>query len=64
MLEVENIEALEPEHETGPPNILQMLMPQALKAPTQQFLDEEDITAMNCNPRPMLTAGQKVRSTQ
>jgi len=64
MLEVENIEALEPEHEAGPPDILQMLMPQALKAPTQQFLDEEDITIMNCNPRPMLTAGQKIRSTQ
>jgi len=63
MLEVENIEALEPEYEAGPPDIFQMLLPQALKTPTQQFLDEEDITIMQCNPKPILTAGQKIRST-
>ena len=46
------------------PDVLQMLLPNELRVPMFEFLDEEDIVAMPKAPKAKQTEAQKLRSTK
>ena len=65
ILMVEEIQAREEQSQTKqPPNVLQMLLPNELRVPMLEFLEEEDILYLPVAPKPKQTEAQKLRSTK
>ena len=62
---IEEIQAREEQSQTKqPPDVLQMLLPNELRVPVLEFLDEEDLVSMPLAPKSKQTEAQKIRSTK